>query len=69
MCTKLDTINTGINIETVKESNLKFHNTESDSTSIHLAIFTVTGMLLKPTSKKAIIANPVVIITELHVIK
>lgn len=68
MCTKLDTINTGINIDTVNESNLKFHNTYSDSTSTHLAIFIVTGILLKPTSKKAIIAKSVVVITEPHVI-
>lgn len=68
MCTKLDTINTGINIDTVNESNLKFHNTYSDSTSNHLAIFIVTGILLKPTSKKAIIAKIVVVITEPHVI-
>jgi len=52
--TKLDTINTGNNIETVNESNLKLHNTLSDSTSIHLAIFIVTGILLNPTSKKLI---------------
>src|SRR6202044_1900356 len=57
------------NIETVRESNLKFQNTLSASTSIHLATFIVTGILLSPTSKKAIIASIVVIITELHVIR
>src|SRR5699024_8675794 len=55
--------------QTVNESNLKFHNTYSDSTSIHLATFIVTGILLKPTSKKANIAKNVVVITEVHVIK
>lgn len=69
MCTKLDTINTGINIDTVNESNLKFHKTYSDSTSTHLATFIVTGILLKPTSKKAKIAKNVVVITDAHVIK
>src|ERR1700750_2713081 len=68
ICTKDDTINTGINIETVKESKLKLQNTLSDSESIHLNKYNVTDVLFKPTSKNIIIANIVVIITELHVI-
>jgi hypothetical protein len=47
---------------------IKLHNTYSDSTSTHLATFIVTGILLKPTSKKANIAKNVVVITEVHVI-
>lgn len=67
-CTKEETINTGINIETVKESNWKPHNTLSDSESIHLNKWMDTGMLFKPASKKAMIANSVVTITDIHVI-
>jgi hypothetical protein len=67
-CTKEDTINTGINIETVKESKLKAQLMFKLSISIHLNKCIVTGMLLRPTSKNAIIANSVVIITQLHVI-
>jgi hypothetical protein len=36
------------------------------STSNHLAIFIVTGILLKPTSKKSNIANIVVVTTLIH---
>src|SRR5713226_5153081 len=68
MCTKEETIKTGINIDTVKLSKLKAHNTLSDSLSIHLKRFIDTGMLFKPTSKKATIANKVVTITLVHVI-
>jgi hypothetical protein len=68
MCTKEDTINTGINIDTVNESKLKAHNILRDSESIHLNNLIVTGMLFNPTSKKTIIANIVVVITELQVI-
>lgn len=67
-CTNEDTINTGINIETVKESKLKPHKTLSDSESIHLNKCIATGMLLSPTSKKANVANIVVIITDPQVI-
>jgi hypothetical protein len=35
-CTKDDTINTGINMETVKESKLNAQDTFKDSESIHL---------------------------------
>src|SRR6267154_1171903 len=68
MCTKEETIKTGINIDTVKLSKLKAHNTLRDSLSIHLNRFIDTGMLFKPTSKKATIANKVVTITLVHVI-
>ena len=68
MCTKLDTIKTGINIVTVKESNWKPHNTFNDSESIHLITSIVTGILLKPTSKNVNIANIVVNTTHIEVI-
>jgi len=68
MCTNELTIRTGINIDTVKLSKLKAHNTLSDSLSIHLKRCIDTGMLFKPTSKKATIANNVVTITLVHVI-
>src|ERR1700712_5393544 len=68
MCTNELTIKTGINIDTVKLSKWKPHNTLSDSLSIHLNKYTETGMLFKPTSKKATIANKVVTITVVHVI-
>ena len=68
MCTKEDIINTGISIETVNESKLNPHEIFKDSESIHLNKWIDTGMLFKPTSKKASIANVVVIITEEHVI-
>lgn len=55
-------------METVKESKLKLHNTLRDSESIHLKSFTETGMLFKPTSKKANVASIVVVITDAHVI-
>jgi len=63
-----ETIRTGISIDTVRESKLKLHNTFNDSESIHLKSFIETGMLLKPTSKKASIAKIVVVITDVHVI-
>tara|TARA_Y100001951_G_C11294727_1_gene274701 strand:- start:211 stop:447 length:237 start_codon:yes stop_codon:yes gene_type:complete len=47
---------------------LKLHNTLSDSESIHLNNLTDTGILFKPTSKKAIVASIVVVITDVHVI-
>lgn len=51
-CTNEDTINTGINIDTVKESKLKLHKTFKDSESIHLNNWMETGALFIPTSKK-----------------
>lgn len=68
MWTKDETIKTGISIDTVNESKLKAHSILRDSESTHLNNFIVTGILLNPTSKKAVIAAIVVIITELHVI-
>ena len=67
-CTNEETINTGINIDTVNESNTKPHDTLRDSESIHLNRFMYTDILLIPTSKKVKIDNTVVIITALHVI-
>ena len=68
-CTNDETMRTGINIDTVKESKLKLHKTFKDSESIHLKSFMETGMLFKPTSKKANTAIIVVVITDIHVIK
>jgi hypothetical protein len=68
MCTNEDTTRTGINIETVKESKLKLHSTFNDSESIHLKSFMDTGMLFKPTSKKANVAKMVVVTTDVHAI-
>jgi len=68
MCTREETIKTGINILTVKLSKWKLHKTSSDSLSIHLKRFIDTGMLFKPTSKKATIANKVVIAIDRDVI-
>ena len=67
-CTNEETISTGINIETVNESKLKAQSTFNDSESIHLNSLIVTGIPFNPTSKNAIIANKVVVITEQHVI-
>lgn len=50
--TKLDTINTGISMETVNESKLKPQYTLRDSESIHLNNCSETGVLFIPTSKK-----------------
>ena len=69
MCTKEDTTKTGINIETVSESKLKPHSIFSDSESIHLNKCIETGMSLKPTSIKLLIASNVVAITKVHEIK
>jgi len=55
-------------METVKLSKWKPHKTFSDSLSIHLKRFIETGMLFKPTSKKAMMAKKVVTITLVHVI-
>jgi hypothetical protein len=68
ICTKDETINTGINIETVSESKWKLHNTLRNSESIHLNNCKETVMLFNPTSKNTIIDNSVVITIELHVI-
>jgi hypothetical protein len=69
MCTKLDTISTGINIETVKESKLKLQNIFKDSESIHLNNLISTGIEFNPTSIKINIAIIVVIEIERQVIK
>ena len=68
MCTIDETINTGINIDTVNESKLNPQNTSNDSESIHLKSWIVTGMLFNPTSKKVNIEIIVAINTKLHVI-
>ena len=68
ICTKEEIINTGISIDTVKESKLNPQEIFKDSESIHLNKWIDTGMLFKPTSKKASIANVVVVITQEHVI-
>jgi len=67
-CTNEDTISTGINIDTVKESKLKLHKTFKDSESIHLNSWMETGALFIPTSKKAKIERAVVVKTDKHVI-
>ena len=68
MCTKLDIINTGINIDTVNESKWKVQLILNNSISIHLNNSMCTSLLLIPTSINAIIENIVVIIEEKHVI-
>lgn len=68
ICTKEETISTGISIETVNESKLNAHDTFSDSESIHLNTSMDTRILFNPTSKKATRANTVVITTAVHVI-
>lgn len=60
-------INTGINIDTVKLSNSKATVILIHSESIHLNNSIETGILLNPTSHKAIIASIVVTITLKHV--
>ena len=69
ICTKEETINTGISIETVNESKWNPHDTLSDSESIHLNTSIDTGILFSPTSKKATTANIVVNTTAVQVIK
>jgi len=64
ICTREETISTGISILTVKLSKWKSHRTSSDSLSIHLKRFIDTGILFRPTSKKAIITNKVVKIID-----
>jgi hypothetical protein len=62
ICTKEDTIETGINIEAVKLSKLKLHNINNDSESNHLNNLIYVGIWLNPTSKNINIDNIVVII-------
>src|ERR1700761_3449968 len=68
ICTSEDIINTGINIDTVRESKLNSHNIYKDSESIHLNRFNFTGIEFNPTSIKELIANMVVINIDEHVI-
>ena len=67
-CTSEETTNTGINIDTVKESKWKLHNTFSDSESTHLKSCKDTDISFKPTSIKVKVERKVVIITDPHVI-
>jgi len=68
MCTKLDTINTGISIDTVKESKLKLQNIIKDSESIHLNNLISTGIEFNPTSVNITIDIRVVIKIDKQVI-
>lgn len=68
ICTREETTSTGINIDTVRESKLKLHDTLSDSESIHLKSLTDTGVLFIPTSKKDIMDIIVVVTINEHVI-
>jgi len=61
-------INTGINIETVRESKLKAQDTFKYSASIHRNKCIFTGLLFRPPSIKANMAKIVVVITHVHVI-
>jgi len=54
-------------METVKLSKLKLQNIFKDSESIHLKSWIDTGVAFKPTSKKAVRANRVVISTQREV--
>jgi len=67
-CTKEDIINTGINIDTVKESKLNAQDTFKYSASIHRNKCIFTGLLFNPTSMKANMASIVVVITHVQVI-
>jgi hypothetical protein len=69
ICTKLDTINTGINIDTVKESKLKLQNKIKDSESIHLNNLSSTGIEFRPTSIKIKIDKRVVREIDIQVIR
>lgn len=62
MCTKEETTNTGINIETVRESKLNPHKILNDSESTHLKVNTDTDTLFKATSVKIVMAIIVVVI-------
>jgi len=68
MCTREETISTGINIDTVNVSKTNPQDIFSDSESIHLNNLMYTEILLIPTSKKANIASVVVINTDTQVI-
>ena len=68
MCTREETIKTGINIDTVKASKLKLQSTLSDSESTHLNNCTDTGTLFIPTSTNDNAARIVVVTTNVHVI-
>jgi hypothetical protein len=50
MCTKEEIINTGINIDTVRESKLNPHKTFNDSESNHLKAFKCTRVFERPIS-------------------
>ena len=62
-------INTGINIETVKESKLKLQDIFNDSESIHLKLSICTGILFIPTSTNAKIESIMVSINDIQAIK
>ena len=68
MCTNEEIINTGINMDTVKESKLKLHSMFNDSESTHLKSCTDTGILFSPTSTKDNMDIIVVITTDEQVI-
>ena len=68
MCTKDDTTSTGINIDTVNESNTKPQDTFNDSESIHENNLIKTDILFIPTSKKLTRLSRVVIKTDIHAI-
>ena len=68
ICTSEETIKTGINIDTVKESKLKLHNTFNDSESTHLNSCKDTEILFRPTSINANMESKVVATTDVHVI-
>jgi len=61
-------INTGINIETVRESKLNAQDTFKYSASIQRNKCIFTGLLFRPPSIKANMAKIVVVITHVHVI-
>jgi hypothetical protein len=69
ICTREDTISTGINIDTVNESKTNPHDTYNDSESIHENNFIYTDILFIPTSKKLTTLSIVVNITDTHAIK
>jgi hypothetical protein len=68
ICTNEETIKTGSNIETVRESKLNPHDIQNDSESIHLNNIIDVGKLFIPTSKNINTANRVLNIIEPHVI-
>ena len=68
ICTKKEIINTGIDMDTVKESKKKPHVTLRDSESIHAKALIDTGTFLKPTSRKIIHARITVTTIKIHVI-